>query len=91
MSVVNTQDDLTTFSLTEGVLRRGKYGTYLLYGHQSLYWYACVNGLRLVNINPYPTAFPYGNGIVLHFYQQQESSTTKTVHRAINKSLKTYV
>jgi len=20
--------------------------------------------------NPYPTAFPYGNGMVLHFYQQ---------------------
>jgi len=29
-------------------------------------------------INPYPTAFQYGNGMVLHFYQQQESSTTKT-------------
>ena len=26
-------------------------------------------------IIPYPTAFPYGNGMVLHFYQQQESST----------------
>ena len=46
-----------------------------------------------VNImfNPYPTAFPYGNGMVLHFYQQQESSTTKTVHKVINKGLKTYV
>ena len=43
------------------------------------------------SFNPYPTAFPYGNGIVLHFYQQQESSTTKTVHRVINKGLKTYV
>ena len=42
-------------------------------------------------INPYPTAFPYGNGIVLHFYQQQESSTTKTVQKVINKRLKTYV
>ena len=42
-------------------------------------------------INPYPIAFPYGNGMVLHFYQQQESSTTKTVHRVINKGLKTYV
>ena len=42
-------------------------------------------------INPYPTAFPYGNGMVLHFYQQQESSTTKTVHKVINKRLKTYV
>ena len=41
--------------------------------------------------NPYPTAFPYGNGMVLHFYQQQESSTTKTVHKVINKRLKTYV
>ena len=42
-------------------------------------------------INPYPTAFPYGNVMVLHFYQQQESSTTKTVHKVINKGLKTYV
>jgi len=42
-------------------------------------------------INPYPTAFPYGNGKVLHFYQQQESSTTKTVHKVNNKGLKTYV
>ena len=41
--------------------------------------------------NPYPTAFPYGNGMGLHFYQQQESSTTKTVHKVINKGLKTYV
>ena len=42
-------------------------------------------------INPYPTAFPYGNGMVLHFYQQQESSTTKTIHKVINKGLKAYV
>ena len=42
-------------------------------------------------INPYRTAFPYGNDMVLHFYQQQESSTTKTVHKVINKGLKTYV
>ena len=40
---------------------------------------------------PYPTAFPYGNGMVLHFYQQQESSTTKTVHKVINRGLKAYV
>ena len=46
---------------------------------------------RSVLINPYPTAFPYGNGMVLHFYQQQESSTTKTVHKVINKGLKAYV
>ena len=44
-----------------------------------------------LNYNPYPTAFPYGNGMVLHFYQQQESSTTKTVHKVINKGFKTYV
>ena len=43
------------------------------------------------DVNPYPTAFPYGNGMVLHFYQQQESSTTKTVHKVINKGLKAYV
>ena len=42
-------------------------------------------------INPYPTAFPYGNVMVLHFYQQQESSTTKTLHKVINKRLKAYV
>ena len=46
---------------------------------------------RCMHYNPYPTAFPYGNGMVLHFYQQQESSTTKTVHKVINKGLKTYV
>ena len=46
---------------------------------------------ELKSINPYPTAFPYGNGMVLHFYQQQENSTTKTVHKVINKGLKTYV
>ena len=46
---------------------------------------------RFDNFNPYPTAFPYGNGMVLHFYQQQESSTTKTVHKVINKGLKAYV
>ena len=53
-----------------------------------------ARGLNLVvmkNINPYPTAFPYGNGMVLHIYQQQESSTTKTVHKVINKGLKAYV
>ena len=44
-----------------------------------------------IYLNPYPTAFPYGNGMVLHFYQQQESSTTKTVHKVINKGLKAYV
>ena len=46
---------------------------------------------RLKLLNPYPTAFPYGNGMVLHFYQQQESSTTKPVHKVINEGLKTYV
>ena len=47
--------------------------------------------LKYAIVNPYPTAFPYGNGMVLHFYQQQESSTTKTVHKVINKGLKAYV
>ena len=55
---------------------------------QMTIWRMCT--ARWIN-NPYPTAFPYGNGMVLHFYQQQESSTTKTVHRVINKGLKTYV
>ena len=51
----------------------------------------CGQNVEFVNVNPYPTAFPYGNGMVLHFYQQQESSTTKTVHKIINKGLKAYV
>ena len=51
----------------------------------------CRNIWEKFIFNPYPTAFPYGNGMVLHFYQQQESSTTKTVHKVINKGLKTYV
>ena len=46
---------------------------------------------NVYQINADPTAFPYGNGMVLHFYQQQESSTTKTVHKVINKGLKAYV
>ena len=48
----------------------------------------CCTLLNQSYLNPYPTAFPYGNGMVLHFYQQQESSTTKTVHKVINKGLK---
>ena len=51
----------------------------------------CSKDYKERDIIPYPTAFPYGNGMVLHFYQQQESSTTKTVHKVINKGLKTYV
>ena len=49
------------------------------------------NNIKKSINNPYPTAFPYGNGMVLHFYQQQESSTTKAVHKVINKGLKAYV
>ena len=59
-----------------------------------LYFYIVLNIVLRVwrlYVNPYPTAFPYGNGMVLPFYQQQESSTTKTVHKVINKGLKTYV
>ena len=55
--------------------------------HENSMWHTMHNAV----FNPYPTAFPYGNGMVLHFYQQQESSTTKTVHRVINKGLKAYV
>ena len=55
------------------------------------YYFILPEFYILTYINPYPTAFPYGNGMVLHFYQQQESSTTKTVHKVINKGLKTYV
>ena len=50
-----------------------------------------LDTLYTTSIIPYPTALPYGNGMVLHFYQQQESSTTKIVHKVINKGLKAYV
>jgi len=50
-----------------------------------------IHLIECLQFNPYPTAFPYGNGMALHFYQQQESSTTKTVHKVINRGLKTYV
>ena len=50
-----------------------------------------THSVPTIMLIPYTTAFPYGNGMVLHFYQQQESSTTKTVHKVINKGLKTYV
>ena len=60
--------------------------------HTCFIWqYIYYIPLHVSSINPYPTAFPYGNGMVLHFYQQQESSTTKTVHKVINKGLKAYV
>ena len=52
---------------------------------------SCTHEASYSRFNPYPTEFPYGNGMVLHFYQQQESSTTKTVYKVINKGLKAYV
>ena len=54
-------------------------------------WHKWKRSEYKYKFNPYPTAFLYGNGMVLHFYHQQESSTTKTVHKVINKGLKTYV
>ena len=78
-------------------LKVGNYEHAELTASDNLWIFGHYNKLRVTknsdvrcNINPYPTAFPYGNGMVLHFYQQQESSTTKTVHKVINKGLKTY-
>ena len=62
-----------------------------LYIDWNYYFYFYLLLQETYSINPYPTAFPYGNGMLLHFYQQQESSMTKTVHKVINKKLKTYV
>ena len=44
-----------------------------------------------IKIKLYKNNAAVWNGMVLQFYQQQESSTTKTVHKVINKGLKTYV
>ena len=73
----------------ENVLRKSK----LIKIEQKIAIYMKIGVCFIVagNINPYPTAFPYGNVMVLHFYQQQQNSTTKTVHKVINKGLKTYV
>ena len=62
----------------------------LSFTYNPVIWDHIIRAGRIV-FNLYPTAFPYGNGMVLHFYQQQESSTTKTVHKVINKGLKAYV
>ena len=59
--------------------------------YRDIFTCSCAWTQYFERIIPYPTTFPYGNGMVLHFYQQQESSTTKTVHKVINKGLKTYV
>ena len=62
-----------------------------IFGRKVLLTKEIEHSFRILDFNPYPTAFPYGNGMVLHFYRQQESSTTKTVHKVINKRLKDYV
>ena len=64
---------------------------YKIHSHRLYYTATLLPTDHSLHIKPYPTAFPYGNGMVLHFYQQQESSTTKTVHKVINKGLKTYI
>ena len=73
----------------ENILRKSK----LIKIEQKIAIYMKIGVCFVVagNINPYPTAFPYGNGMVLQFYQQQQNSTTKTVHKVINKGLKAYV
>ena len=95
----------TLIQITVGTNATGAVKVLLRFPHKAIYpslsWshnYVSSNDVstkkkfpKLDDNNPYPTAFPYGNGMVLHFYQQQESSTTKTVHKVINKGLKTYV
>ena len=78
-----SSDKMNVWTHTPPPHMTSMYGTWLC-RRKALY-------CKCYHINPYPTAFPYGNGMVLHFYQQQESSTTKTVHKVINKGLKTYV
>ena len=72
-------------------LRLGLTSGLFLSGFPTINIFFQILDLNFSIIIPYPTAFPYGNGMVLHFYQQQESSTTKTVHKVINKWLKAYV
>ena len=78
--LATTSDRLMTSALRNVLLHEGFHPAHVC----SFLWF-------WFTYNPYPTAFPYGNGMVLHFYQQQENSTTKTVHKVINKGLKTYV
>ena len=74
--------------------KRLKFHHYVIFSNPSFCPYSMTYGIYdpstffCNTLNPYPTAFPYGNGMVLHFYQQQENSMTKTVHKVINKDLK---
>ena len=79
--VINTLPSYT--SISNAVVGNTSYNEYVSHRYNV--------SSHVIVVNPYPTAFPYGNSMVLHFYQQQESSTTKTVHKVINKGLKTYV
>ena len=83
-------------AITNGWTKRLECGYYTVHRLEDWRWNGRQENLLnitsiFLNFNPYPTAFPYGSGMVLHFYQQQESSTTKTVHKVINKGLKAYV
>ena len=80
----------------DGDVMRGVWGWLLAFMEQRNRWIVIskigqTHPVSWLKIIPYPTAFPYGNGMVLHFYQQQESSMTKTVHKVIKKGLKAYV
>ena len=47
----------------------------------------CILGL----INPYPTAFPYGNGMVLHFYtstSNKRAAQPKLYTKSLTRDLK---
>ena len=44
--------------------------------------------IALFVLNPYPTAFPYGNGMVLHFYQQKRAARPKLYTKSLTRDLK---
>ena len=89
---MNTYVSLSSVTFTETIFCSDKYlGRFAADSSRKAFSLHVDCLLMLNGFNPYPTAFPYGNGMVLHFYQQQESSMTKTVHKVINRGLKTYV
>ena len=42
----------------------------------------------VTTINPYPTAFPYGNGMVLHFYSNKRAARPKLYTKSLTRDLK---
>ena len=64
-----------------------------------LQWVPFIDGLAMLinstlyravtnRFNPYPTAFPYGNGMVLHFTSNKAAARPKLYTESLTRDLK---